>query len=244
MILQAQDIIIDALGLVGSIAIDETPTDSDFTVCLRALNIMVDAWSAKRLMLRSTTTDIFTLTANLPTYTIGPSVISPNFNTAKPIKITSAFVRDSGSYDQTLEIISRETYDSYQDKNISIGRPSALMYDAGSTQQGTTGEISLYVIPDQNYELHIESEKYLTEFTAITDTVTFDAAYYEPLVYNLALRLYRRFREHDVAIPADIVAIANDSLRVIETMNSEKILASMETPTKLYSFNIITGESN
>lgn len=237
MILQAQDIISAALGLIGAVAIDETPTTSELTVALRTLNIMIDAWSARHLLLRSSSTDIITLSPGVYQYTIGP--IGATITKAKPIKITSAFIRDSSNTDDPLEIITLEQYNAFHDKAISSGRPTHLMYDPGVTQQtNQVGTIAIYLIPDQTYMLTIESDKYLTEFSTVTDTVTLEPAYYEPMVYNLAVRLFRQFHGMEVQIPLDIAAIAQNSLRTIETMNSVTVKAGMDLPGKVVQFNI------
>ena len=243
MILQAQDIVKDALGLIGATAIDETPSASDISVGLRTLNVMIDSWSAKHLMLRSTSTDVFSLVAGTYLYTIGPSVTPPNFVTAKPIRVLSAYIRDASNTDDALEIITLEQYNSYSDKALSSGRPTTLMYDPGVTQQSpNAGTIAIYNIPDQNYTLTIESDKYLTEFVLSTDTVTLEPAYYEALIYGLAVRLYRRYHEHDKPIPVDIVATSREAMRIIETMNSSLIKSSMDLPGKVISFNIYNDQ--
>lgn len=242
MVLTVLDIIKDAMALINASAMDETPNASEIQLGLRALNTMIDRWSAQRLMLRSTTTDIFPLVANKDTYTIGPS-ITADFNTAKPINILGAFVRDGVNTDTDLEIVDRLTYDSYaSDKAFAYGRPSLLTYDPGAAQQTTNlGTIIIYTAPDTVYNLHIESDKYLTEFVNPSDVITFEPAYYEALIYNLAERLYRYYHTDAKAIPQDIIGIAKAAKHTIEVMNSVQYTSSMEIPGKFAPFNIYTG---
>ena len=70
MSVTAQEIITEALGIIGAIAIDETPTTSEINAGLKVLNIMLNSWSAQHLLLRGTTTATKTLTANDYPYTI------------------------------------------------------------------------------------------------------------------------------------------------------------------------------
>lgn len=237
MTLRVQDLIRDAMGLIGAIAKDENPSPDEYKLGIRITNMMLDTWSAERYMLRSTVSENFLLTGNVSTYIIGPSAA---FNTAKPIKIIGAFIRDSSGVDLPLKIVSREEFDSYNDKSFAKSRPVSLFYDPGLSQGGTTGTIYLYYIPDTalSYTLYIDSDKYLTEFVNYTDTVTFEPMYYEALVYNLAERLFRYYRKPDQVIPLDIVGLARSAKRLIKTINSQLPIASMEIPGKTGVFNI------
>ena len=242
MILAAQDIITDAMNLIGAIAIDETPTTSEFNMCLRTLNVMIDSWSAQSLMLRSTTTDLLTLVPGQYNYTIGPL---GNFNTAKPIQINSAFLRDSQNIDTEVNIMTQNEYEALQDKAISDARPESIYYDPGAAQGSTTGTLYIYPMPDAStgYVLHLESFKYLTEFVNLTDIVTFEPAYYEALQYGLAVRLFRQYHSSQDQIPADLVSLADTSKRVISKMNTTQIVAGFDLPGKASVYNIYTDQS-
>ena len=237
MIVQVQDIIKDALGLIGAIAIDETPTNSEFTQALRTLNIMIDRWSSQRLMLRSSSPLTFPLVAGKSSYTVGTT--GADVTAAKPITITSATYTDSNSNDYPVDIIDIVTYNNLGDKTISSGPVMYIAYDPGNTQQNTNkGTIYVYLTPDQAYTLSMEVQSYLTEFTSITDTVTFEPAYYEALVYNLAVRLFRYYRDAAAQIPSDILVISVNSLNNIKTMNNIQVICAMDLPGKTSSYNI------
>jgi len=97
MVLTVQNIITDAMGLIGAVAADETPTTSENTLALRVANTMIDRWSSQRLLLRSSTTLDFTLVANKAEYTIGAS--GADIAGGKPIRLISAYYTDSSSLD-------------------------------------------------------------------------------------------------------------------------------------------------
>ena len=237
MSLLVQDIIRDAMGLIGAIAKDESPSPDEYKLAMRVSNMMLDKWSIERLMLRSTINENFVLTGNVGTYTIGPSA---NFNTTKPIRIVGAFVRDGANVDIPITIVTRSQFDSYNDKAFASARPVSLFYDPGNAQGSTTGTIYLYYMPDtaSTYKLFIDSDKYLTEFGAITDVVTFEPAYYEALVYNLAERLFRYYNKPDKKIPEDVIGLARSSKSALKALNSQPVIASMEIPGKVSVFNI------
>lgn len=238
MILQVQDLIKDAMGIIGAIAIDEEPTASEYTMGLRTANIMLDRWSSQRLMLRSDTPLAFTLTPGKASYTVG--LVGTDVTTNKLLNVRSGYVIDA-NIDYPLEIITKEVYNSLEDKNVSSSRPMYACYDPQSSQQAQqTGILSFYYTPDKPYTVMLETESYMTEFVNLTDTVTFEPAYYEALVYNLAIRLFRRFHDGAAQLPMDVVNIANNSLHSIMSMNSQQVIAGMELPGKVSRYNIYT----
>lgn len=244
MQLKVQDIIIDAMNLIGVIEISETPTAAEMQTGLKALNMMLDRWSAHRLMLRSTTSLTKTLTPGKYVYTVGTSTSDITSN--KPLRIDSAFLRDTNGQDYPLEIMPKSAYEELQDKSYSQSIPAALFYDPGVAQQTEQeGALYLYPIPDSSmtYVLHLDYDDYMSEFSTLTAVITFEPAYYEALVYNLALRLYRRYHTDTARpVPEDIIALASVSMKTLENLNATQPRAAMDVPGKLSSFNIYTGD--
>ena len=242
MILQVQDILKDAMGLIGVIEIDETPSSSDMNLALRVCNMMLDRWSSQHLMLRSETEITFTVTGGKAEYTIGPT--SSDITAPRILSVHSGYVTDAQT-DHPIEIITRAVYDNMQDKNISQSRPIYVAFEAGSAQQTVPkGTLFFYYTPDKSYPVLLQCDTYLNEFVNFTDTVTFEPAYYECIVYNLALRLFRFYNSAKMPVPADIVMIANNSLSNIKTLNNSPVLASIEVPGKLTRYNIYTDNPN
>ena len=240
--MQVQDVFIMSMSKIGAIAIDETPTASELALCLSNANLMLANWSAHKLMLRGNVLESLALTANVASYTIG---IGAAFNTAKPVSIEDAFIRDSGGTDYPLEIVQQDIYDSYPRKTIGGGLPASLYYDPGVSQQTspTVGTLYIYPMPSSGYTLYLRSNKYLTAFVNLTDTITFEDAYEEALVYNLAVRIYRDFHQdpgHNV--PPEVLGLAKSSRRTIEMMNHRVPTTKLDIPgTKsAYSYDAYT----
>jgi hypothetical protein len=142
-------IIKEAMGIIGAIAIDEAPTASEMTICLDAINRLIEQWSAQDLMIRETVEISQILTANKSTYTIGPS--GGDITSAKPIDIDSGIIRTSAGVDSVLTIITMREYSRFTDKLTATGLPVYLAYDPGIAQQAApVGTISLYPIPPTN----------------------------------------------------------------------------------------------
>lgn len=242
MVLTVADIIKDMMSLIHVRAIDETPDTSQYDQAMRVLNVMLDRWSSQRLLLRSTTPISFPLVVGKGSYTIGAS--GSNITANKPLKIISAYKRDESGVDYPIEIIPIEQYNNLTDKSVSMGEVLYLSYDPGAAQQAAQqGTIYVYYEPSTPETIYMEADCYFTEFTAITDTVTLEPAYYEPLIYNGAVRLFRYYRDAGIQVPADIMAIANNSLNNLKTLNAVPFTASLDLPGgKVNKYNIYTDQ--
>jgi hypothetical protein len=246
MIIQVQQLIKTALQDIGAVAKSEMPTSDEMTDGLTKLNFMIDAWAVRSLMVLGTVLDDYPLAAGQYIYTIG---LGGNFNTAKPSAITDAFIRDGNNEDTPVDILTSDEYYAIEDKAIGTGRPQGLFFDPGLTQGSPqTGTIYLYPAPDAStpYTLYMGEQGPLTEFVYLTDTVTFQPAYYEALEYNLAIRLWPQYHDDGKPIAARLERFATDSERILQTMNSTRarVTATIEVPgTKPSGYNIYTQES-
>jgi len=237
------EIIYSSMRLCGVIAKNETPDSGEMQDAMQALNLMLEQWSARRLIIRATIQYSHVLVANQASYVIGSG--APLFNTPKPITVTSAFIRDSNNVDEPVDVISREEYDSYGDKAITAARPVAICYDPGAAQQvNQQGTILVYPMPDASttYTLFMQMQNSLNDFTTLTDTVTFEAKYGEAMKYELAKRLWREYHESHEPIPGDILNFAERAMCVLEKTNHVLPRAAMEIPPRKSVFNIYTGD--
>ncbi len=237
-----QDILIEALGYIGAQEINETPSPADLNTCLNTANFLIGSWSANSTMLRATIPESFTLTNNQASFTIGTG---GNFNTVKPIRVVSAFLQDSSGSRYPINIVGKDVYDQYPDALISSGLPMVICYDPGVTQQ-TSQLGTIYVYPMANgavYSLFLEMEKYLTSFVNLTDTVTFEPAYFAAICWNLAEWIWPKFNRVK-PLPALIRNNARSTKRTIENMNARRMTLGLDLPSaKATSYNIYTDQS-
>lgn len=223
------------LGVLGK---GETLDTYETADGLQALNMMLDAWSAERLMLAGMTLENFPLVAGTASYTIGSG---QTFNTTKPLKINDAYIRDSNKNDYPLDIISEEMYDSLPDKDYAISLPEYLFYDRGETEQATqTGTIYLYSIPDKPYTLFIDSQKILSEFASAAVSFTLEAPYEEAIKFNLAIRQFYEYYPLKMPIPKDLKDLAEDSKANIKRLNHQLQVATLDLPGRKGMYNIET----
>lgn len=241
MIITAQQLIKVAMQDIGVLAKQESPSADEIADGLLKLNVLIDAWSVRSLVVLGAALEGFALTGGKRAYTIG---VGGDFSTEEPSRVTDAYVRDAAGTDTPLDIITQGEYDRLPDKTISSGRPMALFFDPGPVQAAVpSGVVNLYPAPDAStqYTLYLGEQKPLSEFARPTDAVTFQPAYYEALEYNLALRLWRQYHEEDRAIPPDLVTLARDAMKVIETMSSRTPTAVIEVPGRRGRYGILTG---
>lgn len=246
MSLTALQLIKASMRVAQVLAKGEEPDTDEANDALEAMGIMLHSWSARSLLVRANTQEDFALVPGTSEYTIG---VGGDFNTSKPIAIKSAFIRDSNGVDLPVDVVGRDVYDSFQDKAISESTPLILCYDPGAAQQASQlGTVLLYYIPDNtnSYTLYITSQKPFTDITTLSETLTFEPQYEEPIKYELAIRLWREYHGASKPIPQDIIQLANEAMHVLETTNSVQLVSGLDLPGMKGGgmYNIYTGGYN
>ena len=180
-------IINEALEILGIIGDGDTASANDRTSCSLTLNLLVKNWVTKGWMPWVYETVTHTLVSGTQSYTIGPSGADITAN--RPARIAQAWQRyTSGSTqnDTPLIILSRQEYNILTPKNIQ-GIPNSLYYDA----QITTGILYPWPIVNQTgYSLIISYQRQIEDVatTSSASTQTFDVPqeFFLPLAWNLA----------------------------------------------------------
>jgi hypothetical protein len=241
MNLTVQQLLTESLGLIGAVAVDETPTTSELNNAMLVANVMLGRWSSQNLMIRSDLKITFPLVGNKADYTIG--LVGADLTYDKPLSLNHGYITDNGS-DYNLDVITERLYDEQDDKKIAFSRPQYVCYDPGSAQQtNQTGTFTFYDTPDTAYTATLSVSAYLTEFVNLSDIVTFEKAYYEAIIYNLAVRLFRRYHSVTAVIPTDITTIATYAENNIKNMNSQPINVGTDLPgVKPLTYNILTDQ--
>lgn len=205
----AQDIVDAGLRKLGN----HQPQPVDRNNALKALNALIASLSARKLLIPALTRENFTLTINIGSYTIGSAAA---FNTVRPTKIENAWLRD-GTFDfPPLNVNSNLIeYDRIPDKTLKT-LPCTLFY----LQEYPLGKILFDYLPDKAYTLFIDSWKPLASLAALNTTVTLPAEYERMLTFNLPVEMAS---EYDQDLPKEVIAIANESMAIIEAVNHQPI---------------------
>ena len=242
----ARDFIKIALQDLGVLADGEVPTASQANDALGKLNRMLQSWCARTLLTTMRIGESFPLVAFQNAYDIGPTYGTPpivsDFTTSKPFTIIGAVIIDATFNMTPVEIVSVEEIISISMNLTTFGRPTRIVYDPGPTQQvGQVGTIYVFPIPDAIYTLGIESEKPFTSIPALDTVITFPLHYERAIISNLAIELYPQYPRAQGIDPI-LMKIANDSMDIIETLNSNTKKTIMDTGLPLPgSANILQG---
>ncbi len=86
----AQDVVTDALVIIGELGRGQTPNTEELQHGLDVLNGILDIWSTERLSLHKVKRVRFTLVPGQQDYTIGPT--GADFTNERPVLIQTATI--------------------------------------------------------------------------------------------------------------------------------------------------------
>lgn len=200
--LTRNDIIQEALELIGVVAAEESPAAADVATADRSLNMMVKGWQAKGINLWRQTEGSLTATAGQASFTMGTG---GDYTTARPLRISSARLSVS-NIETPLQEMSRQEYFDLPLKT-SAGRPCGFYYDP----QMSLGKIYLWptVATGTTATLKFTYQRTIEDFDAAGDEPDFPQEWFECLAYNLAGRLAPKF---GTTLSPEALAIALGSL--------------------------------
>lgn len=228
-----REVIAGSLRLLELLGAGETPEATDAADALAALNAMVDSWTVEGGKIWTEVIEQFTLTSGNDTYTIGPS---GDFNTTLPINIRAATVNLTSGTTTMLEVMSAEEFAYEPDKFIS-GRPYGFYYNAGYP----LGTLKFYYKPNQNYVFTLYSEKALSTFSSINDTIIAPPGWVRALKYNLAVELapeYGKVPKQDVSSIAVESKTAVENYASSNNKNTQQVDEGLLSNVNKKAFNI------
>lgn len=226
----ARTLVTEALREARIIAKDETPSDDEAASTLTVLNRMLDSWSVENIMVYAQVEESFAISAGDGSYTIGAG---GDFNTARPTRITDAWVRDSNGYDTGLDVIGIGRYGGIRAKSLQ-GIPSVLNY----TPSYPLATIRLSNVPQNAATLFLVSDKQLTQFASLNTAYAFPPGYKEAIVTNLAVR---RCISAGKTPRDDLKDIAISSKDAVRRVNLPEVVMTYDGPGRSGLFNINTG---
>lgn len=220
----ATDIITAAFIKVGV----ESPTVAQNASALISLNNMVSMLGADGLIY-SITSEALTVNAGEYEYTIGSGA---DWDTVRPLKVLSCFLRDDDNYDWPVSIIGSKDYNIRPNKRFTA-RPTELYY----LPEYTVAKVIFNTSPDAGYDAYFEFLKNFTEFATGATKVDLPNEYKEALVYNLAVSLGE---DWDRKVAPSILANAVRTREVIDRLN-----ASVRVPSRAkFDFAGLGGTSD
>lgn len=179
-------IINGALRIIGAIAQGETPTATQTSEALEALNMMVKAYQVDGMPLWAIKQYSVTLSASTSTYNIGEG---QTVNTPKPLKVIQAFLHNtSTSIDIPMRIITRQEYNVLGNKT-STGQPVQIFYEPLNTY----GVLHVFPVPDSTVAaantVTLIYQRPFEDMDSVSNTFDLPQEWYDALKHGLADRL-------------------------------------------------------
>jgi len=221
----ARDLITLTLKNSGITGVGQTPSAEDINDAMVHLNDMITQWARRRWLVYHLVDVVFQATGAL-SYSIGAG---GDIDVARPDQIESAFFRQitgggPNTVDYPLDVLySREEYNRIALKDMPAF-PSMLFYDSGYP----LGNVFLWPVPSNLYEIHLSLKASLQTFTNLTNNIVFPPEYNEALRLNLGVRLRIAYQ-----MPSDpgLNALAKVALNTLKNSNAQ--IPTLQMPRAL-----------
>lgn len=207
-----RDIITLALKTANVVGVGQVASAEDMNDSFNLLNMLLAQLQRRRYFVYQLVTTGFVATG-AQSYTVG---LGGNFNIPRPAKIESAFFRQLFNnvqpVDYQLEILrSTEDYNRISLKSLNAF-PRYAFYDMAYP----IGNLFVWPLPSNQYEIFITTMLQLQQFANVGDTLALPPEYSAALMWNLTLELYPFY-----GLPVNPVVEkkAEASLRIIEESN-------------------------
>ena len=165
--------------VVGYLDPATPPTTQDITWCSLKLNYYIKYLQTKGLPLWMWRDLEIPMVVNQSSYTIGGT---GNIVTDRPLRVTSAFIRDSLGNDTSLVTLTRQEYDILGSKTTP-GVPNQFYYDP----QLPNGILNVYGVPtDNTYTIHAQVQVPIATLNSASDIPEFPNEWYYLLETGLA----------------------------------------------------------
>ena len=174
-----------ALRTLGVLAIDQTPSATEYTNANVKLNALVGEFRTKGLNVWQRTTYTMSLVNGTSVYNIGSG---QTLNTPYPLHLLQAVRIDSAQGTRiSMEITSDYNYNLLPAN--SSGTPIQVTYQP----KMNTGVIEVWPVPDayaaSNVSIQLTYLRPIEYFNSATDTADFPEEWVSALIYGLAVRL-------------------------------------------------------
>lgn len=218
------DIAYQALKGAGVIGVGQIASAEDINDCLFECNAMIGEWSRKRWLVYHLI-DVSKVADGSTSYTVGTG---GDFNVTRPDRIESAFVRLlNGGPNQPDYLLT--IYEAREDYNkITLKSLNSMPYIAFYDSAFPLGNLYVWPIPSNQYEIHISVKETLTQFANTASQMNFPPEYLSALRWNLAARIRPNYQ-----LPPDptVTAMAKNALNTLRKANTQ--IARLQIPSEL-----------
>lgn len=190
----AQDVITDALQMLGVYDPNMPLSDADAQLGLSVLNDMMDSWSNESLACYAVLEQSGVLVPGQQSYTIGPG---GHFDMTRPLRIldgpVSAYVQDGNGNNYPMEVVTRDKWNLFGNRSdvVTSDFPDVMFYDP----QFPLGIINVMPFPTIGYTMFWDSYLQLSEFANLTSAIDLPPGYKLAMGTNLAVALKPYFAD-------------------------------------------------
>ena len=215
MILTAQQIIDQALKLIGVLGVGADITAQEYTDSLRTMNMMLDRWNLTDLLVYSTNPHTFPLVLGKQSYTLGTG---GDFDMPRPSKIERISIQYPSTNGVVLELPLDQDFDLEHWQSLIVKNiPSAFPVICYNNTGFPFMELNVWPIPAAPCNLILYTWDMMPLIANIADNVELPTGYADAVVYNLAVRLAQMFDR----IPSpELVAEAKQAKHDINDINN------------------------
>lgn len=238
------DIIKSAMFELGSLAAGETPNLDDQAWVLQKTQRLIDEWNAREPMIFNVNFSRFTLPTGKQPITIGPGGdIDVN---QRPVTIYSAsLILVSGNAQNEIDISINIRDDDWWANQAIKGLESTLPTDLYYSPSWPLGQMFLWPKPTAVNDIRLETREVLTIPTAYNTGITLPPAYWNLLIYELAISLGPGFEKEP---SPTLLALWKRSLKAVQVNNISSPRLASDAPTDSHaesvpSWSFLTGLS-
>jgi hypothetical protein len=204
-----RDLITDAMYNIGAWAVGEAPPAAEIQDGFNKLNQLLFWLDTQKLAIFHTVDFTGNFVPGQQNYTIGPG---QNFNTSvRPTTIQNIYFT-LGGISYPLKEITNNQFDAISLKSLATLLPSVFYYETSYPY----GIIHFWSVPTSNSPVTISYDDQLTQFTSLTQTVSFPPAYELLLTLELSNALAPRY---GTALPQDLHSQLVQVRRYIKNIN-------------------------
>jgi hypothetical protein len=220
----ARQLITRSLRELGVLAVGETATGPEAADALFKLNDLLESWSLERLMVYHIKEVTKTLTGGVGSYTIGSG---GDINTARPLRIDEAVLRDAQGLDLDMRILTLEEYSHIALKAIESTSSRWLYFDNAYP----LASIFLWPVPStSDTTLHLWFWQPLLAIESLDTVLTLPPGYSRALRTHLAAELAT---EYGVEPSNTLVASGIASKMAIKSQLSERVTPELRFDERL-----------